>query len=240
MKENFLKSVGFSDREYMIYYTLVTSGGLTITELAKKVHIHRPYVYKTLRELITKGVVFEHGQARKKTYTAVSPRVCKNLLEERIEGVSASLNALEEEYKDEQGGVTITSFEGRKGITAMFDDVVTTQKKGDVFFRYTSEKDTEYVNTFLSPNYRRIRDAKHLERFVIANTTSAKTKKNRLERAMKVLNEKESPFASNCIQTIYGNKIAFINIAKKRGFVIEDADLAQFQKEIFKALYKRI
>lgn len=131
-------------------------------------------------------------------------------------------------------------FEGGSGVTAIFNDAVEHSKRGDTFYRYTSEKNLDAVNSLLPADYRKRRDAKRLERMVISNPESGKRKKNRLERFVKFLGTEKESFHQNAIQLIYGDRIAFIDLNTYKSFVIENKTLAEFQKTIFRALYKRL
>lgn len=240
MKDNFLASFGFSDKEYAIYYLLVTRGPLTISNIVDSSSLHRPYAYKTVLSLIKKGFIEQSSEKAKKVYVALAPSKVKIIIENRKEEVSHNLDELEELYVSPHIETKVTHYQGKKGVTAMFSDLVHSQKKGDIFYRYTSEKDTEKANTFLPKDYRLIRDKKGLERFVIAHADIANIKQKRLERAMKVIPKGEVSFKHDCIQLIYANKISFINLGKLQGILIEDENMASFQREIFKLLYKRL
>lgn len=240
MKDNFLASFGISDREFLIYHTLVTRGPLSMSDIVTSTSLHRPYAYKTIELLVTKRIVRIGKEKNKKVYIAESPSNLKALLENEKEKAGEKLDALEELYVSPHLETVITHFQGKKGLTGMFADLVHSLKKGDIFYRYTSEQDTEYVNTFLPKDYRAIRDKKQLERFVISTLEVASGKQKRLERATKIIPKNEAVFNQDCIQLIYGNKVAFMDIAQLQGVVIENKNLAQFQREIFKLLYKKL
>ena len=134
----------------------------------------------------------------------------------------------------------IKVLEGKKGIGYVFSDVVNSLQKGETFYRYTSEKDLDKVNSYLPKDYRQRRDAKHLERLVISNTVSGKQKKPRLERFIKFIPPEDAQFNQNIIQLIYGNKIAIIDLNKEMSIILQNQLLADFQKTIFKLLYKKL
>jgi sugar-specific transcriptional regulator TrmB len=240
MNNNFLSNFGFSDKEYEIYYLLVTRGPLSISEIVTHSNLHRPYAYKTIDKLTQRKVVSLKVAKSKKLYVAEHPSKLRELFEEKKQIVDSSLEKLEELYTSPHLETSISHFQGRSGITAMFRDLVVSQKKGDIFYRYTSEKDTEEANKLLPKDYRTIRDKKGLERFVIANGDIASIKQKRLERALKIVPKGEAEFKHDCIQLIYGNKVSFMNLSKLQGVIIEDENLASFQREIFKLLYKRL
>jgi len=240
MNNNFLADFGFNNKEFVIYYTLVTRGPLTISEILENSSLHRPYAYKTVESLIRKKIVTVKQVKVKKVYIAEPPSKIKEMLEDRKEKASVALQQLEELYTSPHLETTVTHHQGRLGVTAMFRDLVVSQKKGDIFYRYTSEKNTNEANKLLPKDYRAIRDKKALERFVIAHSDVVAGKQKRLERAMKIVPKGEANFKHDCIQLIYGNKVSFINLGKLQGVIIEDENIASFQREIFKLLYKRL
>jgi hypothetical protein len=129
---------------------------------------------------------------------------------------------------------------GRNDIRAVFDDVITHTAKSGTFFRYTSETDLAAVNAYLSPDYRARRDAKHLERRVISNPISGSQKRRRLERFIKFIGAGDDMFDQNIIEIIYEDRVAFIDLNAEEAIIIENAPLANFQKVIFRRLYKRL
>jgi hypothetical protein len=172
-------------------------------------------------------------------WNACNPKRITELFNE----VTQKVKALVPESKNKVTETVTSSmkiFYGAKGIQAVFDDVVDHSKKGDTFYRYTSEVDLDKVNSYLSPDYRKKRDAKKLERLVISNPTSKNKKQPRLERFIKTIPPEVSLFNQNVIQLVYGERIAFIDLNKEECLVIENPALADFQKVIFKQLYKKL
>lgn len=231
---------GLNDKEYMLYEILITYGSLNITDITKHTKLHRPYAYKTIRSLIQKQFVVEGKSGTKKVYIAEQPSKLLSLIPKKQEEIVETINNLEEKYSSPQLNISVRTFQGKRAITSIYEDLIFSLKKGDVFYRYTSEKDTKYIDSLLPTNYREVRDKKGLERLVISNSSASLNKKSRLERFIKVLPQSETQFNQNCIQLIYGNKIAFIDISNLQGVIIEDVNLAQFQKAIFKLFYKKL
>lgn len=231
---------GLNEKEYLLYETLISYGPLTISEITTHTVLHRPYAYKTIRSLIQKKFVIESKTGKKKVYIAEQPTKLISLIPERKDQVIETIYNLEEKYSAPKLNISVKTFQGKKAITAVYEDIIFSLKKEETFYRYTSEKDTKYVDSLLPKNYRIIRDNKKLERLVISNAQSSLNKKSRLERFIKVLPQSETQFNQNCIQLIYGNKIAFIDIENLQGVIIENTNMAQFQKAIFKLFYKRL
>lgn len=98
----------------------------------------------------------------------------------------------------------------------------------------SSEVDVDKANTYLPTNYRSKRDKKELERYVIMSARAAQAKKPRAERELVVIPDDYEQFKQNISMTIYGNKVAFIDFTTLASITIENTQIAQFQKTLFK------
>jgi hypothetical protein len=129
---------------------------------------------------------------------------------------------------------------GEEGLALCFLDVVTSLKKGEVFYQINSAKDQPYVDTIVPETYRPIRDAKELERRTITTRYVGSHKKPRLERSIRYIENSDELFEHNVIQFIYGSKIALLDFNTLTGTIIENKAIAEFQKSIFSTLYKHL
>jgi len=130
--------------------------------------------------------------------------------------------------------------EGRKGVTAVFADIVSTLGDDEIFYRVTSEVDVEKVNTYLPTNYRTVRDKKKLQRYVIMSANAAKVKQKRLDRDLVVMPPSMDDFRDNVFMTIYGHKVAYIDFNTETAITIANPMIAEFQKKLFKLAYNSL
>ncbi len=238
--EIIFKRLDYGKNAHAIYEALLQSKSpLLIAQISDKIEIVRPEIYRNLKKLTRDGVVKEVSSGKRTAYKAGSPKVIEALFSQNTKDVSLYTEKVLRKQKKELPE-HIRYFKGFSGIRAVFDDAIQHTPKGETFYRYTSEKDLASVNKYLSPNYRTLRDKKKLNRLVISNPVSGKQKKSRLERFIKYIPQEFDVFDQNIIQLTYGNRIAFINLSKEEAFIIEDKMLADFQKVIFKMLYRKI
>jgi sugar-specific transcriptional regulator TrmB len=236
-----LERLGLGKTEIATYIYLVQHGEHSISDISRSLSIHRPLIYKALEELQEKGIASITFKGKQKRYIAENPAKLRTIVKDLTVDLEEALPDLEDLYVPRSSKPAIKYFEGRKGITAVFADVVTSLKKGETFYRYTSEKDLDKVNSYLPKDYRKIRDEKKLERLVISNPISGSKKKARLDRFIKFIGTDDvTLFQQNAIQLIYGNKIALIDLNSESSLIIENQTLADFQKAIFKMLYKKL
>jgi hypothetical protein len=65
-------------------------------------------------------------------------------------------------------------------------------------------------------------------------------KKPRLERELVVIPPEYDEFTDDVQMIVYGNKVAFIEYNTEASIIIENAFIAEFQKKLFKLLYKSL
>lgn len=72
----------------------------------------------------------------------------------------------------------------------------------------------------------------------ITSQSVANNKKPRLDREMAVIPEQWNEFDNNISLTLYGNKMAYIDFNTESSVTIENEQMADFQKKIFRLLFK--
>ena len=233
------RRLGLPKHADTVYTLLQKNDTLLATHICARANLHRPAVYRALSALLEKNFVFATCERKRKFYHATDfSFVARSFAEtsQKVLQKSAKQNIADAQYLQKE----IRLLKGFQGIRDAFDDVVRHLKHGETFYRYTSERDLDAVNAYLSRDYRILRDKKKLERLVISNPVSGKRKKPRLERFAKFIPPEKSLFNQNIIQLIYGDRVSFIDLNTERVLIIENKTLAEFQKVIFKQLYDKL
>lgn len=233
------KRLGMSKYAASVYEIVRTKGPVSATHIVSLIgENHRPAVYKAIDELYGYKIILKTPKGKRFLFTAAHPKRITELFKD----TSVETEKIIGHISPEESSLTqnMKTYHGPIGIRDIFDDCVTHSKKGETFYRYTSELNLDIVNTYLSPDYRKKRDVKKLERMVISNPISQKQKRPRLERFIKYIPQEKDLFDQNIIQLVYGSRIAIIDLNIEEGVVIEHAALAEFQKTIFRQLYRRL
>ncbi len=84
------------------------------------------------------------------------------------------------------------------------------------------------------------RDKKQLERYVIMSESWAQEKIPRLERELVTIPKDFDEFDENISLTIYKNKIAYIDFSTQTSIIIEQWEIAEFQRKVFVLLFKSL
>ncbi len=238
-KKTFLEKIGFSPQESLIYRSLLERGPSSISELMRSTGLYRPTIYATLPLLIDKGLVTSVPKGKTKRYAAQSPQKIEAVFRDLAAEFSNEMAVMEEEFKINQKKPVVTYTEGAKGITAAYSDVVHSLKKGDMYYRYSSASVLNREK-YVPKDYREVRDKKGLERLVITNLASKNKHSNRLGREIKAVPSDFDLFNYDITQVIYGNKVAIMDYSTKTTITIENPMFAEFQKKIFKLLFKKL
>ena len=240
-KSEILQKIGLTKHESAIYLGLLELGPSNISAISEKTAIHRPLIYKALPSLIEKRLVTENKRSKGSVFMAEPPNRLEALFDDLRMEFSNILPDLEDSYSLDEQKPKVRFLEGRDGTKRVFEDVVRSLKKGEMFYRYSSNIDgQEKKDKYLPRSYRSIRDAKQLQREVITNKQTVKLKIPRLERDIKVMPDDLGPFEHNVTELIYGNKVAFIDYNSETAMILDSKKIAEFQKHIFKMLFKRL
>ncbi len=235
-----LKTFLVKEEAVVIFLYLLERGEQGIQDIARGTNLHRPKVYEVLEGLLGGGYVEITKVGRRLHYKAVQPYV----LLEKVKSIESDVHRLLPELqkiKDKlTKGISMEVLRGETGLAACFLDVVMYLNKGDIFYRISSAKDQQYVDSVVPKQYRPIRDSKQLERRVITSRYVGEQKKARLERSIRYFDEKDELFEHNVIQFIYGDKISLLDFNSLTGTIIKNKAIADFQKSIFLTLYNRL
>ncbi len=235
-----LELIGISRHEAAVYVAIL-EGARNPSQIIAKVDFHRPSVYKALGSLLHRGLISVQKHNKRNVYFINDPHIIKVVAEDLLEVAESVSGEVAKKMADKNKRISPPQFiQGRHAITTVFADVLKTMKRGGTFYRITSEKNLDYINSRLPRGYRKHRDDKNLQRLVISNNDSGKKKRNRLERFIRFFPDDLAPFDQNIIMLIYGNKAAFIDASSDTAIIIDNFELSQFLSKIFLALYKKL
>lgn len=231
-----LEKVGLNNKESLIYESLLKNGPSSIVAISHLSGINRPALYTLLPKMIQRNLILEIKQGKRTQYQAMSPNNLDPIIKLTQNSLESIVNNLNNEYSKKKIIPQTEIYYGKSGIARVFMDVVTTLDKGETYYRYSVRH--HIVNDFLPPAYRKVRDAKKLERLVITNEASSKLKKPKLERFVKVLPGNYEVF--NVGKVIYKNKIAYVDYENEVACIIFNESIYKLEKKIFMSLYKSL
>ena len=234
-----LKNLGLSDKESATYLDLVESGPSLIATIAHRTGFHRADLYKILPHLIERGLVTVAPRGKQKRYVAESPSRLEDIFNAIKTDFDKLLPQLNELYDQPSQRPVVKFFEGAKGVTSVFEDLLTTLKRGGIYYRYSSRRAGVEVEKYAPSNFRPRRDAKQIERYMISDGLTDHQKKHpTLNRAVKIIPEGKSLFNDNIIMLIYSDRVVIADLDSVSAILVENKTIAEFQKKIFKLLFE--
>lgn len=236
-----LQWIGLSENSGKIYLSLLENGLSAISDITIQTGFHRVQIYRLLPYLIETGFIFEVIKGKRKFYQAAHPEKINEEYKKIFENNKPIIENLEQKYEQSEKKTTIKFNKWLKWIQNIYNDIINSCNKWDVFYRITSEKDVEKINNYYIPkDYKEKRDKKWIERYIIMSDKTAQEKKPKLEREIKIIDSKKENFDDNIIFTIYADKVSFIDFNTETSILIESKEIAEFQKKIFKLLFKKL
>ncbi len=227
-----------SEKEAKIYLDLLENGNSRVSNIAKRLGLHRVELYRVLPGLITKGLALRSVFWKTTTYVAANPEKLESLLEDIRQGFSAVLPKLQEKFNQKKKDDHMVIYEWAWGIEQLYNEIVMDLPKGSTYYRYSSRTDDQRMHKNTYEKYKKIRIEKQIQRLVIMSESGRKYKWSDSNRGIAVVPSRFDAFDDNFQKIIFGNKMALVDIAAARAYVIENADLARFETKLFKFMYK--
>ena len=236
-----LVALGLTDEEGAVYLALLEMGLGNVSDIATRLTMHRSKTKASLERLKELGMVSMHQKGKRILYTPEHPEGLRNSIARQQAHLEEVLPQLVECFQKQSIQPVVRFFSGKAGITEVYHDLLRSLKKGEVFFRYESPEDFKTQDAYLPRAYfERICDKKEIDKFVITNDVTARTKPTRLERSIKVVPLTFDPFIYNVTHIIYANKVAFLDFDTQTAWIIENQRFATFQRQLFKLLYHKL
>jgi sugar-specific transcriptional regulator TrmB len=238
-----LSRLGLNEDEGKIYMSLLEQGPANIMTLAKRTGLYRPRIYKLLPELTSKQLVATQKSGNRVLFVTENPAQLKSFVNRLAEEVDSVSGELFRTYRNAKRRPIINNFEGKEGIRHVFEEMMNLCKKGDVIYRYESPQDYNKIKKY----YPRLYLAKAagagdsmIDKFVITNEKTQRTRRQRLERYSKCVPKNFDLFEYDITLLVYHNRVVFIDYKREAVNVIESARYAEFQKQLFKLLFKSL
>lgn len=240
MNSTILEKLWLSKDETNIYLFLIENQNKTIAEISQGTQINRPKLYKILPYMVETGLLWTIIHGKRILYTAENPKILAQYLENIKNDFDLYIPEIEKLYHHQFSKPIFKHLQWKNGVKNIFLDIGNSLKTGDVFYRYSSRND---INQTSIPQkdydqYKKLREEKQLERYVITNEYLNDLKPKKLEKDVVIIPKKYDIFEDNITKIIYANKVAIIDYNTFESFIIESPIFAYFERKIFLLLFK--
>ena len=94
MLHQVLEQLGLTERETILYQTLLKLGPASIRDIAEQSGVNRGSAYESLKQLQSKGVVSYFPKGKRRFFMAENPEILLNLAEERKQNIEKTIDSL--------------------------------------------------------------------------------------------------------------------------------------------------
>ncbi len=240
IETSILQNIWLTEVESKIYLTLLEKWSCNVTEISEYSGCNRVQIYDALPRLSESKIIGETIRWKRKYFFAESPENLENIFYEQKLSFENTIFLLKQRYEKKESKPELRTFYTREAMKHIFFDVIETLKPWETYYRYSSRK-FDKLRGFLPDSYKKKRDEKSIQRMVITSDDLKKQKeewKNILHREMAAIPKNYDLFDDNIVKIIYGNKVAIVDYNTETSFIVENRKFAEFEKKIFKLLFR--
>lgn len=233
-----LEYIGFSEKEVLIYLSILSLGKGTVTQISKVAGINRPTGYHILSSLESKGLVRVSGKEPKQEYLAESPDQIEKLIKRKIQEDESKISEARKIIPELKSVHNILNrpkvlfYEGKDGLERVYEDTLTSH---ETIRAFASVDDVNIALPNYFPQYYKRRAKKNISiRAVFPDSTEAREltthNKDELRETFLVSSDK---YSFHPEINIYDNKIMIASWREKLGIIIESQEIADAMKKIY-------
>jgi predicted transcriptional regulator len=124
METNKLISLGLTEAESLIYYSVLKLGNCTVKKIAKECGFHRTNIYDVLEQLKEKGLITFFKEGKTTMYGASDPNNLYELLREKEESLNTIFPGLKELYEKTSDEIQVEVYKGVEGMKSAWRDMI--------------------------------------------------------------------------------------------------------------------
>lgn len=208
-----LERIGLTKNDRKVYLALLEIGSATVSDLVKKIGLHRSYVYDILDKLIDIGLVSFIIKNNKKYFNAENPERILQIIKNREAWIKESEEEMNKVLPDliKRQQIAIEKqeakiFVGKEGIKSILEDILRTKKD---FIGFGAEGKFKNIFKWYFDNWQRRRTKLGIKYKIIYNS---KLKDERPVKEQKLVEVRFLPekYEFPATTIVYGNKVTII------------------------------
>lgn len=235
-----LSQLGLSGQESAVYLAALELGFSSISDIAKKAGIKRPTTYYIIEELLKKNLVSRAPKGKRIFYLAERPQNLLHNLREQEERLMTLMPQLEAIQNSASNKPNIRFFEGKAGIHAIYKEMFGAHHHlcaigslERIMQVITPEDNAGYFKV-LRAKGGKIRDLLDDSREARAYIKSA------YRKGLGPAKHLPKDFQMGTDVLIAGNKVSLISCSAMVGLLIDNAEIAQTQRQMFEFMWKHL
>ncbi len=239
-----LHNLELSEEEIQVYLASLEDGNSTVLALAQATGIPRTTVYLLVESLQKKGLLILTILGKKKHYLPASPQELINLAQKRQEQYKQTAKDLEKSIPELQAlynlkheAPKIRYYEGIEGIKKIYEETLTAEK---IYLHCMTQEAREIMGSYLESYFTRVTRKMIYTQEIISDSKPDQEFLKEYSTSRNEIVCIPQKYITNTDYMIYGNRVSFITYKDKKpvGVVIEDPEIAHFERLKFMLLWK--
>ena len=243
MIEKDIQSLGLNEKEAKVYLASLELGQATVQKISAKAGIKRPTTYFIIENLMERGLMSSYYQGKKQLFMAEMPERILDLIakerkelelrEEQFKRLLPELQSINNRNKDKP---VVKYYEGKEGMLAMTSEYMKMSKNQKAYMVFSRD----IIEKNLS-----VEELKDIRQERLSNKISTKVIYSREKGDLESVEDSEmvrlsaSEFPVSCDIALYEDRIRIASFKDRlMGVVIEDKEIAQTLREVFKLAWK--
>ncbi len=231
-----LGNSGFTEKEALVYLSLLELGSGTVAQIAKKTDLKRPIIYVIIEGLIKRGYASELPDRKINAFQAADPAVILRQLKDSAQNFAEMLPLLKTLGSKGPHKPKITYIDSKDGIWQTYQQMggakeamfITSYKKVEEYFPGSIKKWTSYLGKPEKQKHRHLVPDNEDEKYLMQYFLSA----GQEIRSNPQINGSAMDLA------IYDNKTAITSLSDEPFIVIiESKEIADSMRPLFEGLW---
>jgi predicted transcriptional regulator len=237
-----LKEGGFTEKESLVYVTLLSLGATSAYAVAEKSGLKAPTTYLTLQNLMHKNLAYLIPRAKKKLFAARDPREVVADLEKRAERAQAALKDMLALIPEDKPRIKIHYYQGIKGMEealgyGMKHHLPIKEVVG--FFASAEKASPAYID--LSKKYIHMLKKRGVK---IRGLTPDHISIREIQGISEMLGHElrtipYEDYSANASIEVEGKIVRIVLHKEEKAIIIDNAELAHMVKQIFEMVWKK-
>ncbi len=234
-----LRDVGLTDKETDVYLALLELGEETASRVSEIAGLNRVTTYTLLKSIYEKGFCSVHDKNNIQYFKAIKPEQILWLLEEKKNKVKSIIPLLKKREKQIQEKPEVSLFEGKKGISAMFDILLKDAENKKQVLAYGNLSIAEKLIEYQSLHWRKTRIDKKIKIKVVVDYLPDYIKNEKRWQELSETKISKSLSKLNSYSLITENLVGYVTLrGELTGVLIKSKEIAEKEGFNFNLLWK--
>jgi HTH-type transcriptional regulator, sugar sensing transcriptional regulator len=232
-----LQEVGFTEKEALVYLSLMELGSGTVTDIAKRAKLKRSIIYILLEGLIKRGYVSEIPDTKINRYVAAEPTKILSDLKNKTTNFKSLLPSLLAVYNKTTWKPKINYFEGKEGVRNIYRYI---ENVKEAYFITSTERVAEHLPEEVEDwvTGKLAKTVPLIGKHLLSNTKIDRDFAKRLKDTKQQIKFLPKNLTLDMDVSIYENKVALTSLGDHLFIVvIESKELYNSMKTIFDLLW---